>query len=164
VQPIGDGSEKIIGYKHVSKQHIKHGAWVSDLVSPKAMRNVQVQGREVLIECGTAWETLDRDCCLLLENLFFARGQGIAFDKEAMGLLRRAQPGKTGIDAYAVFGRTAGGQVNGLRGTFLPIPGDLADSFMAWLKDRSRTVQGCQRNDGDVSGPRCILTPTDHRC
>ena len=92
VQPIDDRSENVIGYRHVSKQHIDHGAWVSDLVSSKAIRNVQVEDREVVIKRGTAWEIFDRDCCLLLANYFFARGEGIEFDEEALSIL---PPGAT---------------------------------------------------------------------
>ena len=54
--------------------------------------NVQVLGREVVIGRGTVWETFDRDCCLLLENYFFARGEGIAFDAEALSILLGRNP------------------------------------------------------------------------
>lgn len=162
VQPIDDGSGDVIGYRHVSTQHIKHAAWVSDLVSSNAMRNVQVEGREVVIERGTMWEVFDRDCCLLLENYFFAQGEGIAFDEEALSILRRAQPGKSGIDGYAVLGRGANGQANGLRGTFLAISGEMADRFIAWLKDRSRKLANRQQRDGHAAGSLCVFRNT-HR-
>ena len=100
-----------------------------------------------MVRRGTAWEAFDRDCCLLLENCFFAQGQGIKFDKEALNVLRQVPPKRPGIDNYAVFGRTANRQVNGLRGTFLAMSGDLADHFVAWLKDQSQTLKNHQRNE-----------------
>ena len=56
---------------------------------------------------GSFAEAFDRDCCVLLENRFFARGQGIELDDQAVQILRDAQPDKPGIDNYAVFGLTA---------------------------------------------------------
>jgi hypothetical protein len=142
VRPIED-SGKLIGYEHVSEEHKKHDEWVSDLVSPKAMTNLQREGQKrILLRQGSAWETFDRDCCMLLKNCFFAQGQGIAFDEEALDILRQAQrPKASEIGPYAVFGRTASGQANGLRGRFLEIPGNLANRFIAWLKGGSRKAK-----------------------
>lgn len=163
VQPIDDGSGNVVGYRHVSKQHIAHGAWVSDLVSSNALRNVRLEGREVITGRGTTWEVFDRDCCLLLENEFFAQGKGIEFDEEALSILRRMQPTKSGIDRYAVFGRAPTGQANGLRGTFLAVSGELADRFVVWLKDRSQKLADHPQRDGDAAGPFCVSRKT-HQC
>jgi hypothetical protein len=158
VRPIMDGSGSLIGYEHVSNQHIRNGEWVKDLVSPrKALGTVRVDGRKCLIRRGTAREPFDRDCCLLLENCFFAQGQGIGLDEEALSILRQAQPGRSGIDGYAVFGRTANGQAIGRRGTFLEMSDDLlANRFVQWLKDRSRTATQRHWPDGN--------RPTTTRC
>ena len=137
VRPLFKNGE-LVGYEHVSDEHIKGEEWVSDLVSHSAKANVQVEGRKLMLRQGTPWQAFDRDCCMLLKNLFFASGQGIEFDEEALEILRQAQRGRSGIDRYAVFGLTASGQANGLRGTFLIINGDLAKRFIAWLEDRSR--------------------------
>jgi hypothetical protein len=148
VRPIEDNG-KLIGYEHVSKEHGEHDGWVSDLVSPKTMTKLQWEGQKRILLQGTPWDTFDRDCCMLLENCFFARGQGIEFNEKALGILRQAQPEASGIDRYAVFGRTASGQANGLRGTFLEITGNLADCFIAWLKDRARKTAKNQPSDGN---------------
>jgi len=128
---------KLIGYEHVSNEHIEGGAWISDLVSNSARQNVRVDGRRLTLQHGNPWKAFDRDCCMLIENRFFAQGKGIDFDEEALEILREAQPDKTGIDSYAVFGLTASGHVNGRRGKFLDIPDELADRFIAWLEERS---------------------------
>jgi hypothetical protein len=147
VRPIVESGD-LVGYEHVSDEHINDQKWVSDLVSGSADRNVRVEGRKLILRRGTLWQVFDRDCCMLLENSFFAEGQGIEFDQEAVEILRQTQLGKSGIGRYAVFGRTANGQANGLRGTFLEVSPDLANPFVAWLEDRSRKAAKYQRNDG----------------
>jgi hypothetical protein len=128
---------KLIGYEHVSNEHIKGGAWISDLVSNSARQNARVDGRRLILQHGNPWEAFDRDCCMLIENRFFAQGEGIDLDEEALEILREAQHDKTGIDSYAVFGLTVNGHANGLRGAFLDITDELADRFIAWLEERS---------------------------
>lgn len=140
---------KLIGYKHVSDEHINKEGWVSDLVSKSARGSVLVVGRNLILQQGTPWQAFDRDCCMLLKNIFFASGQGIEFDEEALGILRQAQPEKSDdISRYAVFGLRANGQADGLRGRFLKINGDLANQFIAWLEDRSRKVTKHQWSEG----------------
>jgi hypothetical protein len=156
VHPVRSKTGDLVGYTHVSSLHSMDREWVSDLVSPKAMPNVHVTGERLSLRRGTPYKTFDRDCCLLLENYFFAQGQGIEFDGEGLRILRRAQRNKPEIDAYAVFGRTASGQVNGLRGTYLPIRGDVADRFVSWLKDRSHKARR-EKADITYSGMRCVL-------
>ena len=155
VRPLVE-SGRLIGYEHVSKEHIRCGEWVSDLVSNSERQNVHVDGRRLMLRHGSPWEAFDRDCCMLLENRFFALGQGIEFDEEALDILRDAQPGRPGIDSYAVFGLTANGQANGLRGTFLELAGELAERFVAWLEDRP-TEGATHRRDG-------CYGPTKTRC
>jgi hypothetical protein len=86
---------------------------------------------------------------MLLDNLFYAGGEGIQFDQEAVNILKAAQPGVAGIDAYAVFGLDAAGQANGLRGRFLEIEGDLADRFVSWLNDRVQRIEARQSGNGE---------------
>jgi len=148
VRPIMKNGE-LIGYEHVSDEHIKGGEWILDLMSPSAKPNVRVEERKLILRQGTPWQAFDRDCCMLLENRFFALGQGIEFDEVALEILRQAQPEKSGIDRYAIFGRTASGQADGLRGWFLEITGHLANRFIAWLKDRSRKAAKHHQDDGD---------------
>jgi hypothetical protein len=149
VRPIEE-SGKFVGYEHVSDEHRKGDEWISDLVSPKAIAGLDRKGQKrILLRQGIPWETFDRDCCMLLENYFFARGQGIEFDEEALDILRKVLPKGSEIDHYAVFGRTASGEANGLRGMFLEITGRSANRFIAWLKDKSRRAKEHQSGDGD---------------
>ena len=131
----------LIGYKHVSDEHIKKEEWVSDLVSKSARANVLVKGRQLTLKHGKPWQAFDRDCCMLLENRFFALGKdiqpGIEFDEQAMDILREAQPEKSHIDDPAIFGRDNNGKVIGLRDHFLKIPDNLTNRFVAWLESRS---------------------------
>ena len=128
------------GYEHVSEEHIEDNAWVSDLVSHRAIHKSMLEGRKLLLLEGTPWEAFDRDFCMRLENIFFAKGQGIAFDEVSLQILRKGQPGKIGIDQYAIFGRTESGKVNGLRGTFREIEGDDARDFIKWICSQSRSM------------------------
>ena len=86
---------KLIGYEHVSDLHKNGEEWVADLVSKSARPNVRVEGRQLTLRQGTSWQAFDRDCCMLLKNLFFASGQGIQFDAEALEILAEAQPEKS---------------------------------------------------------------------
>jgi hypothetical protein len=138
VRPVLD-SGRLVGYDHASDEHIKDDKWVDDLTSRRS--DVHLQGRRVTVRPGREpWNVFDRDCCMLLQNHFFAQGQGIEFDDEAVRILKKAQPGRPGIDAYAVFGLASGAQANGLRGQYLDIEGDLADRFVAWLSGRAIDV------------------------
>jgi hypothetical protein len=145
VRPLFEGGE-LIGYEHVSQEHIKDDEWIGDLVSDPT--KVSLKARTIRLRPGVAsQEAFDRDCCMLLDNVFFAQGEGIQFDKEAVDILKEAQPGRPSIDDYAVFGVDAAGQANGLRGRFLEMDGDLADRFMAWLTDRAPRIAA--RHSGD---------------
>ena len=137
VSPIQKNG-KLVGYKHRGKQHLDGKLWISDLVSGRS--KIRPKGQRLMIPQGmTPWETFDRDCCMLLENRFFAQGQGIEFDEVALKILTEAQPGKSKIDSYAIFGLAANGDANGLRGHYLKIDdGKLANRFVEWLEARKR--------------------------
>jgi hypothetical protein len=147
VRPHFQGGE-LVGYEHVSFEHIENDEWITDLVSKPA--KVSLNGRTIRLRPGVrSRDVFDRDCCMLLDNLFFAQGEGVQFDQEGVNILNAAQPGVAGIDAYAVFGLDAAGKANGLRGRFLEMNGDLADRFVAWLTDRAQRVMACQSADAD---------------
>jgi acyl-CoA-binding protein len=94
---------------------------------------------------------------MLIENRFFAQGKGINFDEESLEILREAQQDKTGIDSYALFGLTANGHANGLRGTFLNITDKFADRFIAWLEGHSPKATANERADYDgTAKTRCF--------
>jgi hypothetical protein len=147
VRPIVK-DENLVGYEHehVSDLHIE--GWVEDLVSDLKNGRVRPEGRQLLLHHGTtAWQAFDRDCCMLLENRFFAQGQGIEFDEQALKILREAQQEEKEIDDYAIFGRTKKQEAKGLRGTYLEITGGLADEFMKWL-DECAAEAGQQQRGG----------------
>lgn len=128
VAPLLDGGGELRGYKHISQFH--DGEWALDLVT--SMRSKAVEFADDCLRLRLSWEGFPRDACALCENIFFARGRGLAIDAEMLEILRQAQPGVE-IDAYAVFGRL-GGRVNGLRGRWLTIEGALADDLVACIK------------------------------
>lgn len=148
VRPMVENGE-LIGYEHVSNEHIEKDRWVLDLVSNRANPSIQVEGRKIILQPGKTEQVFDRDCCMFLENLFFADRLGLEFDEEALEILRNAQPGKLGIGHYAIFGRQKKGNAEGLVGRYLQISGDLANRFVAWIENRSveaATSKGCERN------------------
>lgn len=143
---------EFIGYEHVSNEHIKNDRWVLDLVSNSANPYIHVEGRKLIVQRGKIEQVFNRDCCMFLENRFFADGQGLEFDEEALEILRNAQPGKLGIDRYAIFGRQKKGNGNaeGLVGRYLQISGGLANRFVAWIENRS--VEAATYKGGERSG------------
>jgi hypothetical protein len=154
VRPLIEGG-KLVGYRHVSFEHIEDNEWIADLTSKP--EKVGLSGRTIRLQpSATARDAFDRDCCMLLDNVFFAQGEGIRFDQEAVCILKGAQPGVRGIDDYAVFGVDSVGQANGLRGRFLEIEGNVADRFLAWLRDRARRVAARQSGtDGEPVKRSC---------
>ncbi len=163
VRPLQGRNGSLSGYEHRSEQHRANEDWVSDLVS--AWRGFQKKGRSLILKDGwTPWEVFDRDCCILLENRFFAQGQGIEFDKDALKILKAVQPEKSEIDCYAVFGWTANGQANGLKGHYLAIEGELANRFVAWLEDRSHKEARHPQGDGTEPAKKsCTLHSSEPR-
>jgi hypothetical protein len=147
VRPVIQGGN-LVGYRHASFEHIEADEWIADLTSKAA--KVSLSGRTIRLQPGAAArDVFDRDCCMVLDKVFFAQGEGIQFDQEAVRILRTAQPGATEIDDYAVFGVDEVGQANGLRGRFLEIESAAADRFVAWLRDRARRVEARQSGSED---------------
>lgn len=149
VRPLFENGQ-LLGYKHVGQEHLKNQRWVSDLASTTYM--VRVEGQRLVLEEGiSAWNGFDLDCCMLLENLFFAKGRGIDFDDESLAILREEQPERSNeIDRYAIFGRTDEDKVNPRRGYGLPIRGNAADRFVDWIRKRSLEVADDQGDNDDV--------------
>src|SRR5262249_49027114 len=131
--------------------------WIADLTSKPG--KFSSAGRTIRLKPGAASrEAFDRDCCMLLDNVFFAQGEGIWFDQEAVSILKAAQPGVKGIDDYAVFGVDSVRQANGLRGRFLEIEGNVADRFLSWLRDRSQRV-GARQSGNDAEPVKRTCRP-----
>jgi hypothetical protein len=80
------------GYKHVSQFH--EGVWAMDLVNSMRSKAVEFANDCLLLRPDTSsWEGFPRDACALCENIFFARGCGLAIDAEVLEILRQTQPG-----------------------------------------------------------------------
>jgi hypothetical protein len=144
VEPILDvDSHELIGYRHRSQQHSKKDEWISDLV--QNVSHIEHSYEEIKLMPGYIF---DRDCCMLLENRFFAQNEGIQIDDDAVKILHNVQEKK--IDSYAVFGMSEGSlkqksQAIGLRGTFLEIKDEHADQFIGWLEGKRSNVCSNER-------------------
>ena len=141
----------VLGYEHISAEHQgrgkkKYDTWVYDLIANPDNGYVRVENNghedKRVVSLDAAYPAVfDRDCCMLLESVFFANGRGIGFDEVGLELMRQAQPHKSEIDDYAIFGRSTSGQANGLRGTYLEISSPLAERVVEWIKLRSSTAE-----------------------
>lgn len=118
---------EISRYIHLENgHHIKD--WQADLSSRKQNSKDFVNIKEA-----------DRDCCILLKNIFWADGknkysekkiEGIDINRHLLDLLIQGQPNARMIDDYAVFGKDSKGSAIGKRGTYLNISGNLAEQIV----------------------------------
>jgi hypothetical protein len=133
------------GYEHRSDMHSgKRGDdWVDDLTSRRD--SVVVKGRTVRPSVNsTAESAFDRDACLLLEDIHYANKRdvcGIEIDEECVQILKGAQRKVSDISREAPFGRDRNGAPKGLRGSWLELPGDYADRFVAWLRKHGKASE-----------------------
>jgi hypothetical protein len=150
VRPIWE-EEKLVGYQHVSKLH--DSDWPLDLIDSKDSPDVRIDGAVIRALPGVdASIAFPRDACFLLENLFSAAGAGIDVDEELVSLLQQAQP-EAKIDPLAVFGYQQDGGLNGKRGWWLPLSGDLASRFVASLQGRAAALRSKQGALGTLPSP-----------
>lgn len=147
---------RFVGYEHVSGYHGK--AWASDLTS----RRRRATGRRLVAPATMdPSRFFDRDACLILENIFFAHGQGIRLDEEVMRVLSERQyPRK--IDTWAVFGKRRNGTADGLTGRWLLIGGTLANRLVRLLKLRARRLNRDSREKGAM--PRVRRSASKRAC
>jgi hypothetical protein len=139
---------KFQGYKHRSKLHAPNDGWISDLVGKSTVKDIQRVGNKILIkDKASCFETFKRDCCLILENIFFADGIGIEFDNKALKILGGVQP-KRNIDSYAIFGYRRDGSADGKTGSYLSIKGSASQKFINWIKHKAakRKLKGSHGN------------------
>jgi len=130
-----------VGYEHRSKLHANNDNWVFDVVNYLSVKNIQKKGNRLLLKNSVSpFETFTRDCCIILENIFFATTVGIKLDKEAIRILSRVQP-KQRIDNYAIFGYRSDGSANGLTGNYLRVEGDFSKKLVNWIKKKSTQIQ-----------------------
>jgi len=143
LRPLVRGGE-LVGYEHVGLEHGDGDAWIDDIVRYRHSARIRHEGRQVFVE--SPWrpaDAFDRDVCFLLDNIAFAKGQaGPAprIDETAVDIFRRAQPDRTGIDPYAVFGYRKDGSVDGRTGSYLEVSGNLGNELIEWVFRRAQDV------------------------
>jgi hypothetical protein len=151
VHPLFEQS-RFAGYEHVTSKHVTKDDWVTDFVKKYDTRYVRLEGKKLLLQPGvSAWQGFPRDACLLLDNIFFAQGQGLSIDARLMEVLRRAQPGRE-IDTYAIFGYQQNGAIDGRTGNYLTLEDPLAGELVRWLGQRRPPATVDQPHDRDLGG------------
>ena len=146
VQPLRGDDGGLVGYRHTTRLHEDNCDWIKDLTEKGDPGPYHVVNEtEIYVTDGTAWDVFERDACFLLENVFWARGSGIAVDEEIVEILREAQPDRRQeIDNYAVFGFRRDGSVDGRTGWWLEIKGNLARRLIAAIKRGARELEPVQ--------------------
>jgi hypothetical protein len=132
--------EELRGYEHISREHEEGDAWMMDLLTSPRSPQVTQDGPRLLLRSGVSpWDGFPRDACFLLDNEFFAKGDGLPIDRELVSILGRAQPGVLNIDSYAIFGRRHDGSIEGRTGRHLTIDDDgIADDLLKWLRREAK--------------------------
>jgi len=134
---------KLHGYEHVSELHSEHNGWMRDLIKNE---NYTIEGNVI---CSA---NFDRDCCMLLDNIFFADGTKMYSDKCVSGLqfsdspnllkmLKNKQPDRNNVDEFAIFGVNCKGNVDGRTGGSLNFQDEEVDAFLEEvekLKEKNR--------------------------
>lgn len=139
VSPIIE-NEMLIGYRHISNLHKEKNQWIRDLVS-NSKRFTVINDSEILINSDVTWDAFPADCCLLMENIFWAdkegkqsgkKTNGIEIDDNIITILKKAQ-NKTEINNYAIFGFQKNGNAEGLVGRYLKIENEFASELIGAL-------------------------------
>lgn len=135
VRPLYDENGNFRGYRSDSLLH--KDSWVSDVMTKIDSSEVHFSGDQVLMHSGIDRKRVfNRDCCLLLENIFFAGGSGMEIDHEMLHILGEVQPDKH-IDPYAIFGYRADGSVDGMTGRHLHIKGSAAEQLVSLIRAKA---------------------------
>ena len=142
-------NEKLVGYEHRSKLHAHNDSWIYDIVNNRSFKDIKKNGPKIIAKNQEPlFETFRRDCCLTLENIFYALGVGIEFDNKALSILRRAQP-KRKIDKYAIFGYRRDGRADGRTGSYLNLTDPKSEAFINWIHEKvsKMDVKGGKKNE-----------------
>jgi len=140
LEPIYNETKTFIGYKLRSTEHEENNEWIFDVMKEKNA-DVRIKGKMLILkDPSRRKEVFSRDCCFLCENIFFAEGKGIDIGDDILRIFKKAQPDKTDIDKYAIFGRTKNGSANGLRGNYLEICEPLANKLVKAIIRRSEKM------------------------
>ena len=132
-----------------STEHEKNGEWILDVIKKRNYPNVEIDLKNktiILRDPSERKEIFLRDCCFLCENIFFAKGKGIDIDKEILNIFKKAQPNKSGIDNYAIFGLRKDGRANGLRGNYKEINGKLAKKMIVTVTKKAIKIGHTRRS------------------
>lgn len=135
VKPIYSPDHQFRGYEHRSDLHIEADRWITDILPERHCADIIAKGNQILLKRGAIQkQVFTRDCCLLLENIFFAQGKGISITDKMLDSLREIQPDKNNICPYSLFGRRSDGSVIGLAGQWLDITDHSAEQFIDLIK------------------------------
>ena len=115
--------------------------WVMDFLAN--WEPSRLHGNRLLLgDQKDPWLAFPRDACIVLENRFYANGNGIPINNTCIELLKRTQidrnPSK--ITSYAVFGEKGGG-VDGRRGRHLQMDGEDAKDFVDWMENNKEDLR-----------------------
>ncbi|MBI4775886.1 MAG: hypothetical protein HY788_17220 [Deltaproteobacteria bacterium] len=134
LKPLYDEGE-FQGYAHCSLMHSKLDGWIRDLTH-SSNPHVRREGNRLLLVPGTdRHQAFPRDCCFVLDRIFFAQGAGIPISEEMVEVLRRVQPEREGIGDYAIFGQRIDESADGRTGRWLEISGSEAEKLLKQIEE-----------------------------
>jgi hypothetical protein len=134
-----DKNGKILnGYISRNTYHAEDNEWIMDIISNRNHPEILVQDNKILLKSPSKrFEILNRDCCFLCKNIFYAEGKGIEIDDYILEKFQMWQPSKDDIDNYAIFGRRSDNSANGLTGYYLKVKNNGVNDFIKYLKSKS---------------------------
>jgi len=141
-----DVAGRLSGYRHRSDYHNKTSRdgipeWVKDVADPRMKRDFGVAGKEMLLaDVSMRRKILTRDCCFVLENIFFAQGEGMELADKFVSLMSEWQPGQN-VDRTGIFGyskdRNGKTKMNKMKGSHMHIRWRVADAMIDYLLDNT---------------------------
>ena len=143
VKPLYNQNNEFIGYELISKMHEDNNEWIKDIAKTD-FKGISSDSKSFKLKDGFSREILEKDCCFICENIFFAEGGGFEIDSELLQLFKTAQPRKN-VDKYAIFGRDKNDNANGLRGTCLKIVNPaIITKFVSHISKNSKSLPKSQ--------------------
>jgi hypothetical protein len=144
VRPLYNSAGKFKGYEHCSLMHEKDDNWILDFTHSNN-RYVRLDGKKLLLTpSASRYQAFPRDCCFLLDNLFFAQGAGIPITSKILDILKEAQPERKDINEYAIFGRRSDGSADGRTGRWLEVTGESAEELVHLIKGNIPAMSGAR--------------------
>lgn len=135
VKPLYNRKSIFIGYEHRSKLHSRNDGWMLDFTNSRRSLLVKHSGKKLLLAPRAGrHQAFPRDCCFLLNNVFFAQGRGLSITGGMVKLLKHVQPKERKPDDYAIFGYREDESVDGLTGRWLEIVGADAGKFLTLIR------------------------------